>query len=456
MLIGDLTVWPDERVLAGPNGTASVEPLVMALLLELASRADTLVTRPELFTRLWGSLAIGDDNLNRLVAALRRTLNGIGVASVGIKTVPAAGYSLRLEPHPSRNGADADVLQAISEARDSWRLSLPQPDHLRLSLLERAAQLSPEDPEVFGHLALLHRHAAEYAEPAEASKHVRSCEMAARRALDLDPANVRAATALVSVAPLYGRWFEATRRLSELCAGAPDDPVPQNDLSVVEMATGQTHAAKRRRDRLIAADPLAAQFQYKSVYQHWSVGDLVRMDHVADSAMQLWPLHPAVWTVRLWTLAYTGRFAAAQVLLAGRRPPGISEPLSAFLRQIVAAAMNDRQSAQDEAAMAATAFASGGSAHAVAALLALGLFSRTDEAFAVARRYYLQDGNRPVPVQPQADHPTLNEQHRRLTQILFTPACAHMRPDPRFLGICNSIGLTEFWERSGLTPDFMR
>ena len=149
MLIGDLTVRPDERVLAGPNGSASVEPLVMALLLELATRADTLVTRPELFTRLWGSLAIGDDNLNRLVAALRRTLNDVGVTSLGIKTVPAAGYSLRLEPYPSRNGADADILQAISEARDSWRLALPQPDHLRLSLLERAAQLSSRRPRGF-------------------------------------------------------------------------------------------------------------------------------------------------------------------------------------------------------------------------------------------------------------------------------------------------------------------
>ena len=171
--------------------------------------------------------------------------------------------------------------------------------------------------------------------------------------------------------------------------------------------------------------------------------------------MQLWPLHPAVWTVRFWTFAYTGRFAAAQALLAQNRPRGIPEPLSAFLRQIVAAAISRRQTAQDEAAAAATVFASGGSAHAVAALLALGLFSRTDDAFAVAQRYYLQDGNRPVPVQPQAGHPTLNEQHRRVTQILFTPACAHMRPDPRFLGLCHSIGLTEFWERSGLAPDFM-
>ena len=434
MLIGDLTVRPNERVLAGPNGSASVEPLVMALFLELATRADTLVTRPELFTRLWGSLAIGDDNLNRLVAALRRTLSDVGVTSLGIKTVPAAGYTLQLNPYPSFNGADADVLQAMSEARDSWRLSMPQPDHLRLSLLERAAKLRPEEPEVFGHLALLHRHAAEYAEPAQVSKHVRSCEIAARRALDLDPANVRAATALVSVAPLYGRWFEATRRSVGLCATAPDDPCTlRTTFPLLRWQRARTHAVKRRRDRLIVADPLAAQFQVQvSIPALVRRLHPVRMDHAADSAMQLWPFHPAVWTVRLWTFAYTGRFAAAQAMLGDTAPEASqSRWLPFFGRSSWLPKTIDklrrtkrwwpRPRLLQEIRTPWRLFwhwADSRARSRVYGSSALNLFSTAAGRSPSRRKQII---------------PRSTSSIGGSRQIFFTPACAHMRPDFRFL-----------------------
>lgn len=455
MLIAELSVSPPERMVTGPDGSATLEPLVMSLLLDLATHAGTLVTRRELFHRLWGSLAVGDDNLNRLVAALRRTLSKVGATSVDILTVPATGYILRLQSDPCGKTTDSHVKQALSEARDSWRLGLPEPDHLRIALLDRAAT-GAQEPLLFGRLALLLRHAAEYAPPSQAGKYVHSCEIAARRALDLDPAQVEASTALVSIAPLYGRWFDATRRLDELCGVTAGHPVPENDLAVVEMATGQVSVAKQRRDRLIAADPLAAQYCYKSVYQHWSVGDLIGMDHAADRAMQLWPLHPAVWIARFWTLAYTRRYPAAQEMLSGPSQLGIPQPMMTFLRLVVTAATGGQKAAIDTAVAAAATLASQGPAPAVAALFALGLFGRTDDAFAVARRYYLQDGDSPVPLQPQSDYPKLNEQHRRVTQILFTPACAAMRADHRFTNLCQSIGLTAFWDQHGVTPDYMR
>jgi hypothetical protein len=127
-----------------------------------------------------------------------------------------------------------------------------------------------------------------------------------------------------------------------------------------------------------------------------------------------------------------------------------------LLQQVLAAAAGGERSRQLQAAAAAVGFAGRGPPQAVAALFALGLLGRTDEAFAVAARYYLQHGKAPVPLHPVGDHPRLNEQHRRLTQILFTPACAEMRADPRFIDLCGSIGLTAFWEQSGITPDYLR
>jgi hypothetical protein len=455
MLIAELTVRPVERMFSGPKGSASLEPLVMALFLNLAARAGSLVTRRELFQCLWGSLSVGDDNLNRLVAALRRVLNQIGVTSVGIHTVPSTGYVLLLQGPASPAAADRDVEQALGEARDSWRMSLPQPDHLRIALLTRAAEVRPGDPRLFGALALLHRHAAEYAPPRDASEHVSLCENAARRALELDADQVEARTALISVTPLYGRWLEASRQLGRLCTQFPGHPVCENDLAVVEMATGQIAAAMRRRDAMIVADPLAAMSGYKAVYQHWSSGDLVGMDHMADRAMQLWPFHPAVWAARFWTLAFTSRLAAAKAMLAPPLPSAIPSPLSAFLRQTIAAAGDGDEQARQATAQDALTLAGQGPALAVAALLALGLLGSTDDAFAVARRYYLQDGEGPVPLGTPAGGPQLNEQHRRLTQVLFTPACAAMRDDPRFDELCRATGLTAFWDESGVRPDFM-
>jgi DNA-binding winged helix-turn-helix (wHTH) protein len=456
MPIAELTVRPTERLVEGPRGSAALEPLVMTLFLALAAQAERVVTRRELFSRLWGSLAVGDDNLNRLVAALRRTLTEVGSSSVRVETVPGLGYALQLGPSSSPAEAEQQSRQALVEALDSWRLGLPEPDHLRIALLSRAGEMATGDQaRIFGLLALLHRHAAEYGAFERVSDHVRACETAARRSLELEPAQAEAGTALVSVAPLYGRWQEASRRLSDLCAATEGHPVPEEDLSVLEMATGQIRAAKRRRDRLLALDPLAAIFCYKSVYQHWSLGDLAGMDHAADRAIQLWPFHPAVWTARLWTLAYTDRLPAAQALLAGPPPQGMPDPMLAFLRRVLDAAAKGDASSTDEAASAAVRLAGHGPAHAVAGLFALGLLRRTEEGFAVARGYYLHQGAQPVPLQTRSDHPKLNEQHRRLTQILFTPACAAMREYPRFTDLCRSTGLTAFWEESGITPDYL-
>jgi hypothetical protein len=321
-------------------------------------------------------------------------------------------------------------------------------------MLECAAREGGGDARVLGWLSMLHRQAAEYAPPNAHAEHVLACEAAARRALALDEGQIEAQTALVSVAPLFGRWAEASRKLAQICEASPGHPVPENDLSVVEMATGQVRAAKRRRDQLIAADPLSAQFAYKSVFQNWSVGNLTEMDHCADRALQLWPFHPAVWNVRFWTLAYSGRFAAAENLLDEACPPAIPDSLRTFLRRVVAAAGDDKPGEAEDVIALAQDHASGGPALGIAAMFALGLFDRTDAMFALATRYYLQSGEAPVPLQPRAGHPQLNEQHRRLTQILFTPVCASMRDDPRFDALCVSIGLSTFWDECGITPDF--
>jgi DNA-binding winged helix-turn-helix (wHTH) protein len=448
--IAEVEVRPPERLIAGPSNTLALEPLVMALLVELAQHAGRLVSRKQLFQKLWGGAPVGDDSLNRIVRLLRRSLVEAGATSLTIETVPAAGYVLRLRrPHDCDNG-HKQIDEAIAEAVDSWRLGLPSPDHLRIALLTRASELAPANARVHGLLALQQRHATEYGDSADSPFHLQQCERHGRLALSMDPQQPEALTALVSVAPLYGAWHDSFTRLTDICSTSVDHPVPNHDLAVLEMATGQVAAATERRERLSAADPFAAVFAYKAVYQYWSLGRRTAMDHAADRAVQMWPHHPAVWAARFWTFLYSDRAAAAEAMT--RQPPiGLPAAMVEFLRDV---ALDFASGRREALAIRAKQVAGLGPSQAITALFILGASGSVDDSFEVAARYYLQADAQPVPMLPKAGHPRLNEQNRRLTQVLFTPAAARMRKDNRFAELTRQIGLEDFWSRSEIAPDY--
>lgn len=455
---GPLRVRPMLRLIEGTSGSVSVEPLVMQLLVTLSRRAGKLVTRGQAFEACWGGAAVGDDSLNRLVAVLRKALRHVASEAVQIETIAGAGYVLRLAA-TGANAASADseiVRGAIEAAYDSWRAGLPEPDHLRLEQLRRVSAEDPDDPRTWGMLALLCRQAAEYADPADVPGFVSECEAAARRALTIDSGQAEALVARASVAPLFGRWLHARTALTNVLERTPDHTIALHDLAILEMATGRVRAAKAIIDSLMARDPLAACFWYKSIYQHWSVGDLAGLDAVADRAIQLWPRHPAVWSARFWTLANTGRGPAALKMLEdGAARPPMPEPALRLLKLVVSAHTAGDAALGEQAARACSDAAARGPAQALGALNGLGLLGRVDEAFSVAGAYYHRAGAGPVPLRHTNEDPSINDQHRRVTQMLFTPAGAAMRSDPRFLPMCERMGLVVYWEQTGLAPDFL-
>lgn len=178
------------------------------------------------------------------------------------------------------------------------------------------------------------------------------------------------------------------------------------------------------------------------------------MDLVADRATQLWPTHPAIWTARFWTLVYTGRAGAALAMVEDGVRPAIPAPMLQF-PAVVSSAARSSETAQVQHAVRASCEASRrGPAQAVAALLALGLFNGVDEAFDVPDAYYARAGGTPVPLGRVPEEASINDQHRRVTQPLFTPAGAGMRADSRFTNLCERIGLQAYWQESGCEPDF--
>jgi hypothetical protein len=120
-------------------------------------------------------------------------------------------------------------------------------------------------------------------------------------------------------------------------------------------------------------------------------------------------------------------------------------------------ALLSRNASEVQAAVGKSlAMASQGPAGAVQAMFALGLFGRLEDLFPVADAYYLRSGDAPVPLQHGSSEPALNEQHRRMTQVLFTPVFREARRDARFMATCERIALVRYWNERGQTPDFMR
>jgi DNA-binding winged helix-turn-helix (wHTH) protein len=458
--LGPVTVRPGSRLLESGVQSAAVEPLVMQVLVMLSRRAGTVVRRRELFDACWGSTAVGDDSLNRILTVLRKALRQVGGDAVQIKTVPAAGYVLRLsadETIARQSGERSPIERAVRAGRNSWRRGLPEPDHLCIEQLRHALRSASDDGAGWGMLALLCRYAAEYAGPEASATYVAECESAAERALELDDRQPAARVALATVAPLFGRWMHARSALQAIVASDPACESAIHELAILEMTTGRVAEAKRLMDGLVVADPLAACFAYKSVWQHWCIGDISGMDHAADRAIQLWPTHPAIWTARFWTLVHTGRGRAALAMTDDPAVrPAIPAPMLQLLRVVAQAAASHDRVAAERAIDACLKAAGRGPALAVVALLALGLFDAVDEAFTVAYAYYARAGDAPVPLRHVSEEASINDQHRRVTQPLFTPAAAAMREDDRFDGLCERIGLTAYWEASGLNPDYLR
>jgi DNA-binding winged helix-turn-helix (wHTH) protein len=449
---GGLVLRADQRSIGGPLGTAQLEPLVARLLLTLAQRAGRIVARETLFEECWPGAAMGDDSLNRLVAVARRALRETGGNRAEIVTIPASGYILRLRPLKSGEDHRAERDAAVRAAFLSWRNAYPVPNFAIIERLRAISDVAADDATCLGMLALMYRHAAEYGPVAERGELVRSCEMAAAAALAIDATQPEARVALAGIVPIFGHWKGAYTALSAVLDDHPGHIIATHDLAIVEMATGRPRQAKRLIDPLFASDPRAPCFGYKSTFQHWSLGDLATMNHRAEQAIQLWPDHPAVWTARFWTLAYTGRPSAALAMIEpGMHRPVMREPVAAFARRLLRWAI-DGSGDRTELVREAVEAVATGPVQAINSLMALGLLGDVDAGFEVAEAYYLQEGPLAVPSQTDRESP-LNEQHRRVTQQLVVPASAGMRADPRIIGLCEKIGLARYWAETGRLPE---
>lgn len=497
--LGDVIVSPASREIRGLEGSVTVEPRVMQVLLALADAGGAVITRDELVRRCWAGRFVGEDSLNQAIAEVRKAIRLVAGGSFAVETIPKTGYRLTGAIAPARAmppdvGPPPPITTTTLSRRTlllggaggvaalgglaTWRLwpdpradraaelsergalalrdALPGGSAQAIGLLGEAVALAPDDASAWGRLALAWSQRVEESPPAEAARAVAAAERAAREALRRAPRQPDAHAALATLLPIYGDWLAAERRLRAVLALDPANEAATAALGLLLMSTGRLRAATATSAALVARFPLSPVYNYRRAYHLWSLGRLGEMDRLADRAMQLWPRHPGVWMARLWTLAYTGRAPLALAQLDDRegRPelsPRLLDGLRTTCRALATRAPGDIAAAV--AVNRATAmYGPGGAVSAVQHLAALGA---VDDAFDAAYGFLLRRGPLAGPLRHPRGVPAINDQRQRKTMMLWIPATAPLRADVRFLPLCRDIGLVDYWRASGTRPDFL-
>ncbi len=502
--LGSTRIDPASREVIGPGGANTIEPRVMQVLLVLAHAAGGVVTRDELSRLCWNSQIVGDDALNRAIGEVRRLARTVAADEFGVETIPRTGYRLTGAtiatdgaapaapapgptpaagtPRMSRRwmvGAAALGVTAAAVGAGVWALR-PDPgahqaadlaEQARLAmadglpagavqatgLLQQAVTLRSRDPALWGRLALAWRARAEFATPAQTAAAVKACELAAARAMALDPAQADARTALIMLRSVYGDWLVVERRLREVLAASPGHEEATSELAALLASVGRFGESGALVDQLVASQPLSPVYQYRHVFTLWSRGRLGDADRAADRAFALWPRHPSVWSARMWLLGCSGRAGAAlaQIDDVDGRPADLSAANVGLLRAAMLAAQSRGPAAIQAAVDASMAAARAGPGASISAIMILSLLGRLDEAFEVADGYLLRRGPSIMPLRATGAQAVSTDTRHRHTQVLFTPATALLRADARFLPMCEACGLADYWRQSGHRPDFL-
>nr|WP_237219937.1 winged helix-turn-helix domain-containing protein [Sphingomonas arenae] len=499
--VGALQISPSRRCVEGPAGSTHLEPLTMNVFLTLLDADGAVVTRDELFEHCWGGAIVGDDSLNRAIAKVRRIAADTAPGLFEIETIPRTGYRLTGEivrqwEQPSTDEplssegtgrvtrrravaglAGGALATAIGGGVGLWWVDTGRSDRRFQMLLDKgrrglsagsdydsdesraalaeAVRLRPERAEGWGLLALaLRNHVMETSGTVPPTA-MQQAHEASNRALVLDPGEPNALLAAVLLQGSALDWYTRDQRLREIIARDPRSVLAIAELTMLTQAAGLNRESWRWNERALALEPQSFEFLAKRALKHWIAGRVQAADKVVDEARILWPTNAFLWLVRVLILATTGRAQAALALLASE-PRWVREGvIGSFWEPSLHALAQPSPARVDAARDACLAAAKAGANGAVQGVMLLSALKQVDAAFATADGFLLWRGGVVRQGPSTAQQLAYDALMRVNTQWLFTPPCAIMRQDPRFLPLCEGIGLTEYWRRRGVQPDYL-
>lgn len=489
--IGVLSVSPSRRLVQGPVGSIHLQPLVMQAFLLLLDAEGDVVTREQLFDQCWGGNMVGNESLNRVMARIRQIPSEVSPAFFEIETIPRTGYRvagdilmlLHAAPAPSadanetrsgvsrramiasttaaataagaagiwwarRSRSDRQFEGLMDEAQHAVRNA--RFDDRTVSALEKSVAIRPKSASAWGLLALVR---SVRAQSPPGKPPVSEAEEAIRIALSIDPREPNALLAMLELQGSTLDWSTRDWKVRQIIGIDPTNIVAITELVALLQAAGLNAESWNWNERALRIMPLSADLLGRRALKLWIAGRVTEADKVVDQVRALYPADSGAWWVRFLILALTNRAQAA--LAMHKSEPKMLDPSLATLWDACLPALNQRsalyvtraRNACVEAAKDAGALA----AHAVMILAALG---EVDTSFDIADGFLLWRGK--IVRQGQGTREITNDAAWRTgVQWLFTPPCASMRADPRFLALCDGIGLREYWRRRGLRPDYL-
>ena len=382
----------------------------------------------------------------------RRIVVGAG-AAVAVAAVAAIGWREFSAPE-----APAEVQLLLQKAFAIMQDGRLQEQPQALAYVLEATRVAPQVAQVWGVLAFHYAlRKIQVPRAARAGEEMR-CRSAARTALELDSDEPFAHCALALLVPPYRNWPRVERMGRDLARRFSFLPLPIHMHSDVLADVGRWReavAVQAAIDRKRYLIPLSERTVIQTL---WSAGDIQRAETLLSQAAERWPLHHAIWDLRIGFLTFSGRADEAVRLLENQsaHPLGYSEPL---LHTSLSTARAIAGSAEKETAVRANLewLAAGpadvliylnrkiSNAQIVAQRCAA--LGDADTAFELLDGYYFGRG-RWAKLQPPAGD------EDRTTVNLFEPPMSSVWRDARFTDLLSEIGLERHWRETRTRPDY--
>jgi DNA-binding winged helix-turn-helix (wHTH) protein len=497
--IGPVSVQPSVRTAGRADRREILEPRVMQVLVALAQHRGEVVSRDDLVEACWEGRVVGDDAVNRVIARLRRTAEGIGYGVFVVDTITKVGYRLRLldeaaaedkvaasrAPGTSRRelliggsavvaatglaGAwfglrhssepvpiSAESAAMLSQAKIAQWQNTREGQNQAIGLYRQVVTREPGYADGWGYLATAYAWTAHYRRSDEAAMLRDRAGAAANQGFALDADNPLALLGSATARPFVGNWLAIEKALREAVSRRPRNDDLRFSLALLLGSTGHGSEALKYMNFVPPSGPTPGVYFYQAQL-FWTAGRMEDLDNLLAEARRLYPTHFALWFMRFYSFIYSGRAQDAIALAADKSnlPTGIGpEEIAAVTRvaqAIAAPAPATTTKIVDEWLLRAHRGV-GYAENAVQFMTALG---RPDDAFEVLRAYYFSEGFDCGEVRFTSNQGTYTPHDDRLTWFLFNPAIAPLRADERFDELVARIGLAAYWRTSGRPPDYL-
>jgi DNA-binding winged helix-turn-helix (wHTH) protein/tetratricopeptide (TPR) repeat protein len=501
--IGSVSVHPSTRSATRGSRKEILEPRVMQVLVALAHCPGEVVSRDDLVETCWAGRIVGDDAVNRVIARLRRTAEGIGAGVFAIDTITRVGYRLRSLDDAAVVAIDDEqpakavrqsisrrdlivgggVLTAAAGFAAGWLLLRNRSPEARLStdsaammqqakiaqwqntregqnqaigLYRQIVIREPRYADGWGYLSLAYAWTAHYRQSAEAAMLRGRARAAAQQALALDAGNPLAEVGSATARPYLGNWLPIERTLRAAVAKEPNNGDLSFSLALFLGATGRALEALRHMNLVMSPGPTPAVYYYQAQLL-WSAGRVEELDDLLAEARRLYPTHFALWFARFYCFIFSGRAQEAIAMAAdtANRPTSIDKEEIEAVTRVAQAIQSPTASGAERIAADWLQRAHRGAGYAEIAAQFLTALGRVDQAFAVLRAYYFSDGFDCGEIRFNASAGTYTPRNDRLTAFLFNPALAPLRADARFGDLMERLGFAAYWRASGRPPDYL-